>query len=356
MDKKRPTCSKMVRLMNQWVQIQQKLVPDLLKIMDERYSILKTIGQFEPIGRRSLAEQLKKTERHIRSEIEFLVDQGLIDVTNKGMLLNETGKAIVKAYPNIMREATDLNLLEKKLQNLLSIEEVHIVPGDVDQVEDVIKLIGHKAATILMEKLNDDSIVSVTGGSTVASIAEYLKPLDQISPLFVPARGGLGRNYDYQASSICVNMAQRMKGDYRLLHIPDAVSQPLYETMINEPDVIEVTQLIEEADIVVHGVGEAIKMAERRHTSIETINKMKENNAKGEAFGYYFDHEGQTIYRVNSIGMTREQLINKKCIITVAGGSSKAEALLAFFRWGKSHVLVTDEGVAKSLLNLFENK
>lgn len=44
----------------------------LMNKMDERYQILKGIAMLEPVGRRSLADYLKETERHIRSETEFL--------------------------------------------------------------------------------------------------------------------------------------------------------------------------------------------------------------------------------------------------------------------------------------------
>ncbi|MGM8215265.1 sugar-binding transcriptional regulator [Bacillaceae bacterium W0354] len=342
--------------MSEWFQLQQKLVPDLLKTIDQRYSILKSIEQLQPIGRRALAEYLNKTERQIRSEIEFLDEQGLVDVTNKGMFVSLSGKAIVDNYPNVLREMTDINVLEKRLKHLLRIEHVYVVSGNADQSEEVKQVIGQKAAEILMNYFHPHTVVSVTGGSTVAAVADYLKPINHVKPLFVPARGGLGRNYEYQASSICVKMANNTDGDYRLLHIPDTVSAKSYESMKDEPEVKEVIDLIDQADLVVHGVGHALKMAERRHTSVEILDKLNEEGAVGEAFGYYFDKEGNTIHKVNSIGIKREQLLKVNCVVTVAGGRSKGEALFSFFKWGKSDVLITDEAAANELIKKLESK
>ena len=338
--------------MNEWIRLQEKLVPELLPLMEERYTILKTISQFQPIGRRALAEQVNNTERHIRGEIEFLEKQGFIEITNKGMFVTDSGKRVVEAYLSLLGKVSNISGLEKKMKQLFNLKNVFIVPGDSDQSEDVKKEMGEQAASFIMNHLTADAIISVTGGSTVAAVADYLTPVENVTPLLVPARGGLGSHYEYQANSICVKMAQQLKGSYRLLHIPDHVSHESYETMKNEPDVKEVTALMNQADIVIHGVGSAIKMAKRRNSDEAILTKIKNDEATGEAFGYYFDREGNTIHKVNSIGITKEQLQQVQLVLTVAGGSSKAEALSSYFKWGKIDCLVTDEAAANKLISM----
>ena len=66
------------RLMNNFLKIQQKLIPQVVEIMTKRYSILRQIYLCETIGRRSLAGVLKLSERVIRSETEVLREQGLM--------------------------------------------------------------------------------------------------------------------------------------------------------------------------------------------------------------------------------------------------------------------------------------
>lgn len=113
-------------------QFQQILIPELMNKMDERYQILKGIAMLEPVGRRSLADYLKETERHIRSETEFLDRQGLIEVTNRGMLITSAGQEIVESYYRMVKESTDLTTLEHQLKSRLGLNQIKIVPGDAD--------------------------------------------------------------------------------------------------------------------------------------------------------------------------------------------------------------------------------
>lgn len=109
-------------------QFQQILIPELMNKMDERYQILKGIAILEPVGRRSLADYLKETERHIRSETEFLDRQGLIEVTNRGMLITSAGQEIVESYYRMVKESTDLTTLEHQLKSRLGLNQIKIVP------------------------------------------------------------------------------------------------------------------------------------------------------------------------------------------------------------------------------------
>ena len=39
-------------------------------------------------------------------------------------------------------------------------------------------------------------------------------------------------------------------------------------------------------------------MARRRQSPSEVIEKLQHHNASGEAFGYYFDEQGQIVHKV----------------------------------------------------------
>jgi central glycolytic genes regulator len=91
-------------------------------------------------------------------------------------------------------------------------------------------------------------------------------------------------------------------------------------------------------------------MAERRNSSTELIEKLTDENAVAEAFGYYFDKQGKVVHRVRTIGLQLEELQNSDLIMAVAGGSSKAHAISSFMKHGPKGVLVTDEGAARQLV------
>ena len=58
--------------MKDLIKLQQKLVPDLVDKMYRRFSILTTISNNEPVGRRSLSEHMDITERVLRTETDIL--------------------------------------------------------------------------------------------------------------------------------------------------------------------------------------------------------------------------------------------------------------------------------------------
>ncbi|GAA0462858.1 sugar-binding transcriptional regulator [Alkalibacillus silvisoli] len=336
--------------MHRIFEFQQKLIPDLLSKMDDRYNILKAIDLAEPVGRRALAERLDKTERQMRSEIEFLYEQHLVDVTSKGMYITHEGKEVIESYHQVLKEGSDLTFMERQLMQRLPVNQVKVVPGDADQSKDVKHLLGKEAAAILVQSFTDEPVVTVTGGSTMAAVADYLQPVEGVKPLFVPARGGLGDLHEYQANSICVKMAHHANGQYRLLYVPDSIGEELHAKMQEEPTILEVLEKMNQADFVIHGIGDALTMAKRRKASESTVAKIAENGAVGESFGYYFDKNGKTVHRVNSIGLSLDRLKERSNIITVAGGKSKCEAISAYLKWGESDVLVIDEAIARHLL------
>ncbi len=331
-------------------EFQQKLVPDLLRKMDARYNILKAISDTEPVGRRALAERLNKTERQIRSEIEFLDEHELVKVTSRGMYVTSEGRGIIDSYHQMLKEGSDLNYMERQLVQKLPVKQVKVVPGDADQSKEVKKLLGKEAAALLIDSFKDGPVVTVTGGSTMAAVADHMQPVERTRPVFVPARGGLGDLHEYQANSICVKMAENANGQYRLLYVPDSIGEELHAKMQEEPTILEVLDLMNQADFVIHGIGDALTMANRRKTSELTVEKIVENDAVGESFGYYFDKNGKTVHRVNSIGLSLDQLKGNSQFITVAGGYSKRDAISAYLKWGESDVLVIDEAIARHLL------
>ena len=109
----------------------------------------------------------------------------------------------------------------------------------------------------------------------MAAVADMLTPTKTVM-LFVPARGGIGEDVQNQANTICAKMAKKTRSKHRVFYVPDQVSNELYESIIKEPEIHEVLTLIKSASMVLHGIGDAMTMAERRKTSSEIIRKLKE--------------------------------------------------------------------------------
>ncbi|MET3697507.1 central glycolytic genes regulator [Bacillus oleivorans] len=329
----------------------QKLLPDLMPTIERRYHILKYINRMQPVGRRSLAQSLGLTERVLRSEVDLLKKQGLIEVTASGMLITSSGIEVIRDLNSMMEEVSGIDRLKQKIKERWKIQDVIIVPGNSDESPWVKNELGRTCAVCMKEHLLGKNIIAVTGGTTMAKVAEMITPeFTDKDVLFVPARGGIGEDIQNQANTICSTMAQKAEAKYKVLYVPDQLSPDVYEKMVNEPQVSEVLSLIQRANIVLHGIGDAITMAKRRKTPEDNFNKILNGKAVGEAFGFYFDEQGEVVHRVQTIGIQLEDLKNIPNVIAVAGGASKAKAIRAYMNQAPSStILITDEACALEL-------
>ena len=141
-------------------------------------------------------------------------------------------------------------------------------------------------------------------------------------------------------------MAQQAGGYYTTLYVPDNVSESTYDTLMLEPSVIHTLDKIKQANVTIHGIGDALKMAHRRQSPKEVIDKLQHHQAVGEAFGYYFDAQGNVVHKVKTIGLQLEDE-SKDFIFAVAGGQSKGEAIKLISIAPDNTVLITDETARK---------
>ncbi|RYM05938.1 hypothetical protein EWH99_04770 [Sporolactobacillus sp. THM7-7] len=340
--------------MEHLLDLQKKLIPDVLDIMSTRYRILQSLHFLQPIGRRSLSSYLGMTERVLRGEVTFLHQQGLIRMASSGMYLTSDGEAIVQELGKVMKNISGLKNMEKELEDVLGVPKAVIVSGDSDRYTLVKNELGLACVKEMERSLSTsgENIIAVTGGTTLAAVAEMMHPLKKAHAdlLFVSARGGLGEKVENQANTICAKMAEKAEGRYHLLHVPDQLSDESYHSLIEEPSIHRVLQLIRRATIIVHGIGDAKTMAIRRHSGEALLKKVDTERAFAEAFGYFFDQTGRVVHKVQTIGLQWENLFDARSVIAVAGGRSKAKAIEAYFRKGSDSVLITDEGAAQEIL------
>lgn len=337
--------------MRKLIELQQRLLPDVLDVMKTRYAVLRQVMASDTVGRRALAASLAMTERVLRAETDFLKSQGLLEIGIAGMRISEEGRRFVEELEPFAKELFGLSELEEQLRLRFGLKMVFIVPGDADQSPQTLRELGRAGAQALKLHMGADDVVAVTGGSTMAQLANQLSTAVPMKGVyFVPARGGLGESLDYQASTIASTMAKRMGAQYRLLHVPDHLGEEAYTSLMQEPNVREVVDVIRKARIVVHGIGDAMVMARRRKVDEATQMAMQNEGALAEALGYYFDHTGAVIHRMSTVGLRVEDLESADVVIGVAGGRSKGEAIAAVLRFGCDDILVTDEAAALEIM------
>ncbi len=80
------------------------IAPDLMGVVTKRYQVLQFINWMAPVGRRTLAEQMKISERALRTETDFLRSQGLLESSKSGMVLTAKGLETFHGLDHLMNQ------------------------------------------------------------------------------------------------------------------------------------------------------------------------------------------------------------------------------------------------------------
>lgn len=342
--------------MHEILKLQQKIVPELMNLLEKRYNILRTIYYNQPIGRRSLANKLEVGERIVRTEVNFLKEQKLISIGTPGMSVTTDGEKIIEKLKNFIRDFKGLTDIENCIREKLGIKKVIIVPGDMEEDETVIEELGRTAARYIESVIEDGNIIAITGGTTMKKVIDNFSSAHNYkNAIVVPARGGMARKVETEANTLAANFAYKLEANYKLLHVPDNLSSQTMNAILNENSIKEVIDTIRKADVIAYGIGRADEMSKRRGLRKEEISDILERGSVGEAFGYFFNSVGEVVCSTPSVGLRSEDIKNAKNLIAVAGGQSKAEAIVATEINNNSSVLVTDEGAAMEIVKLLKS-
>lgn len=341
--------------MDEILKLQQKIVPELIELLEKRYNILRTIYYNQPVGRRILANSVNLGERIVRTEINFLKSVNLIEISTPGMIVTAEGEKIIDKLKGFIHEIKGLSDIEDVIKEKLNVKNVIVVPGDMEEDRTVMKELGRAAANYIKSVIKSGDTIALTGGSTIKEVIDNVPKIHNVhNALVVPARGGMGKQVEIQANTLAANLANKIGGSYKLLHIPDNISDRALDTMLNEKDIKEIIDNIRNANVLIYGIGRADEMARRRGVTSERLEDLITMGTVGEAFGCYFNKNGEVVYSTPTVGINSNDIRKINYPIAVAGGSSKAEAILATEKDNKQGVLITDEGAAKELLRLIK--
>lgn len=334
----------------------RKIVPEIDSFLEKRYTILKFISYNQPVGRRTISNKLSLKERNVRDEVEILRNQNLLEISNMGMSITCEGKKILEELDSIYIHLKGIPELEEEIRQLLNIKKVIIVPGNSIDSDIVTKEMGTITFRSLKNTLRENDVIGITGGSTMAKVAEEARS-DRIKRdiTIIPARGGLGKDLNTQSNSIAAKLAEGLGGRYRLLYIPDNIEKEAFEYILKNEEIHESIRLIENMNTLMFGIGRADTMAKRRNLSQEQIDSLLNKGSVAEAFGHFFNIEGKEIWEYKTIGLSLERFKNLENLIGVAGGEEKAEAIIAISSLNANIILVTDESCAKRIKKIRRN-
>ena len=70
--------------MNELLMVCERIAPELMTVLKDRYKLLSHLAYEEPLGRRSLALATDISERAVRSHVDALRGNGLVEISKPG--------------------------------------------------------------------------------------------------------------------------------------------------------------------------------------------------------------------------------------------------------------------------------
>lgn len=324
-----------------------EIAPDLMEEIELRTLVLERVAALEPIGRRALAQRLCLPEREVRSAADALRASGCITQSAAGMEMTERGRAFVETARAVSRGRRSLSSMELALAHKLGVERVCVVRGDADMDESVLAEAAEAAARQVRFLLQDAHVLAVSGGRMMRLTAEAVSLAAPLDVAVVPAQGGGGGAVATQANAVAEAFAERLGGQYRLLHLPEGAGAQAVEELSRVPQVREALELLRHADVLLYGVNRA----DEHEPGLPERGALA-GGAAAEAMGVYMDAEGRIIGSRSPLALRAGEPGRRVRAAAVAVGASRAEAILSICAHRRHALLVTDEGAALRMMAL----
>lgn len=325
------------------------LMPDFLEQFELRYSLLKMISINGPIGRRTLGSELKVVESKIRSELNFLLGMGYISVASKGVSILPKGDMVLNELKDYSIEIKRMDKLAETLEEILSIS--HCVVSETPFKTELGKAeVGRIASEELLKNIEADTILGVTGGDTMKLLSDNLKPKEKYCDIsVVSARGTLDNNLENQSDLIAYQIAKKLGASYKGINLPDSLDEGFLNTLRNDPEIRNALDEIAKIKVLTIGVGRADVMGKKRSLRELEYKYLIEKRAVVEAFGNYFNIDGDLVFKSDSL-LSIEDFHKIPKVIEVAAGPEKADAIIAFSKVRGDITLVTDRSCAEEII------
>ena len=289
------------------------------------------------------------------TQAEIAHELNLSRSTVTRLLQRAKNEGLVQISLNV---SSDTFKAERDLEHAYGVRKVRIVP-DSDDDSTQKRWLGRVAAELLVEMVDDHSIVAISWGTTLQALADSLVGRQPLAGAQVVALvGGLhNATRGTNTYEVAKQLSQYFNATARALHAPVYVQdQATALGLASNPGIEDVLELARNASIVVFSVGamhHETTMFKLGYINAEQEKFLLRHGAVGDIACRWIDRNGKPIKLPSSINPTGISLQELKKIphrLAVAGGDLKQEVVLASLRGGFVTVLVTDERTAAYLL------
>jgi lsr operon transcriptional repressor len=249
--------------------------------------------------------------------------------------------------------------LEHRLKAHFELQDIRVIP-DADPVgTDINHRVSVGAANMIVSHIKPNDLLAIGFGETVMATLKNLGSFIQTKQVNVVALAGGVAAYMKGVSHLDASC------DVNLVPAPLRVSsKAVAKVLYNEACVSDILIASSTADVAVISIGSLTQldkatMYQMGYISLGEQKVLQRKGAKGDILGYFFDAQGNVLEDIKLheelISVSPKKLRDIPLVVGVAGGTVKAEAILAALKGQYINALVTNETTAAKILELVAN-
>jgi DNA-binding transcriptional regulator LsrR (DeoR family) len=227
-------------------------------------------------------------------------------------------------------------------------------PGSVDHL-------GRAAADFLQTILKDGMTLGVSYGRALAATAKYLEPKRALHLDVVQIIGAMGSDDPaIDGPDIARALANAYDARCRYLHVPLLVDDAqTRDILLRDRNVTQILRLAEASNVALLGVGTLDPQDQspllNGYLTRKEVAEVRRAGGVGHICGEHYSASGERLaIEVNdrTIGIGLQALTKIPRIVAVAGGVTKAPAIVGGIRGGYLDTLITDDRAASRMLEM----
>lgn len=246
--------------------------------------------------------------------------------------------------------------LVQKLKKHFDLKDIRVIPDADPLGMEINHRVSVGAASMVVSHVGPEDLLAIGFGETIMATLKNLGSFIQSKQVpVVSLAGGVGiymKGISHLDASCDVN----------LVPAPLRVSsKKVADVLYQEDSVNDVLLASASADVAVISIGsiaqvEKATMHQTGYISLGEQKILQRKGAQGDILGYFFDKDGKVLEDIKLheelIAIRPEKLRDIPLVIGVAGGTVKAEAILAALKGQYINALVTNEATAEKILEL----
>lgn len=288
-----------------------------------------------------IAQELGVSRSSVSRLLTEARDSGIIDITIR--------------WPHA--SASDLSI---QIQKFFNIDEVQIVTSGRRGYTQVVEILGNVAAQMLERRLRDRMTLGISWNNGVYQVVRAFRAARKMDGRVVQLTGSSGiSNPLLDGPDLARWLAQLLGSRYVYLPSPLIVdSKATRDALLTDRVISETIEMGRHSDIVLVGIGSVFpplcNLRTLGYISDEELAKITQRGAVGEILTTFYDINGDILnlsIHERTIGLPLDDLRQIPCVIGVAAGIKKAQAIVGALKGGYITSLVTDDIAAREMLH-----